>query len=354
MKNKVLLILLVMVLAISIGGAGCPQPSEEVIEISFAHFFPAVHPVHMRFVEWAKDIEDATDGRVHITIHYAETLLKAPETYEGIVSGVADSGIVVPAYTPGLFPLFELFDLPVGYNNNEVITKVLWDCYKKFDPEELSGVKVLQAYAIGPGGIAMVRDPIHSLEDLNGKQIRATGLTADLVAALGASPVSIPMPEAYEALSRGVCDGAINIYDAFITWKLAEVTKYITMTPFLYTGIFLVVMDIDTWNSLPSDVQAVFEEISEDYIDYHAHCEAENAIKSIRALVDMQKEIIILSDEEEARWKEAVKPVVDNAIQSREAKGIPAREFWNEMLRLADKYNAVYPSLEDEYMKIVG
>jgi TRAP-type C4-dicarboxylate transport system substrate-binding protein len=121
---------------------------------------------------WAKTMSKATDDKVSIKFYYAETLLKAAETYDGVVKVVANMGIMVPSYTPGRFPMLELYDLPVDYNNCEVMSKVLWDCINDFKLEELSNVKVLCSYAIGPGGIA-TKKAVKSLNDLNGLQIRA-------------------------------------------------------------------------------------------------------------------------------------------------------------------------------------
>ncbi len=388
--GKMVALLVLLVLALGLVGAGCGESSDEpgtsdsvatttpttagttdttsavgttdttsttgaatgeVIELTYSHLFPAVHPVHLRLEEWAKAVSDATNGRVKITFHYAQSLLTAAETYEGVVNGIADMGLVVPAYTPGLFPLLELFDLPVDYNNCEVVSKVLWESFQKFQPEEFSKVKVLPAFGIGPGGIA-TRDPVNTLADLKGKQIRAVGLSASYMKALGAAPVSIAMPEAYEAMSKGVCDGCLNTWDAFVTWKLVEVTDSITMTPFLYTASFFTVVNLDTWNSLPSDIQAAMEKVSEDFIAIHGKGEADNALASIGTIRDLGKQIIVLPDAEEQKWRDAVKPAIDAAIQERQADGLPAQEFYDEMVRLAEQYNASYPSLKDAYLEM--
>jgi len=326
----------------------------EEIELTFSHMFPATHPVHLRHQAWADAISEATNGKVKITFYFSETLLKAPDTYEGVVSGIANIGLMVPSYTPGLFPMLELVDLPVDYNSSEVISQVLWDCYNEFQPEELSKIKVLTCYAIGPGGI-ITKNPVRKLEDLSGKQIRSVGLAASYMSALGASPVSIAMPESYEALSKGVCDGVLNAWEPFITWKLVEVADYMTMTPFLYSSPFLVIMNLDTWNSLPPDIQAVFDKIGEEFVGYHGSSESNNAIIAVQNIIDLGKEIIVLSDEEEAKWTEAVKPAIEKAIADREDKG-PARDFYNRMVELAEKYNAdtKYQSIKDAYLEMVS
>ena len=361
LSSSLLAILLAMTLCLggcgngdspTTSGSGKPVDPGEIIEITFSHMFPVVHPVHLRYEEWAKALSKETNGRVKITFHYAQTLLTAAETYEGVVNGVADMGQIVPAYTPGLFPMLELFDLPVDYNNCEVISKVLWQCIEEFKPEEYSAVKVLSAYAIGPGAIA-TKKAVHNLEDLKGLQIRAAGLASNYIPALGAAPVSVAMPESYDALSRGTCDGVLNAWDAFITWKLVEVADCFTMTSFMYTSPFINIMNLEKWNSLPADIQAAFEKVSEDFIGFHATAEAKNAITSIQAIIDSGKEIIVLSDEEEARWMERMKPAIASAIAERAAKG-PAQAFYDRMVELAKQYNADSPSLKEVYLDMIS
>lgn len=326
--------------------------SNEVYEITFAHFFPVVHPVHVRHEAWAKALSEASNGRIKIVFRYGETLLKAAETYEGVTSGIADMGLVVPSYTPGLFPMSELYELPVNYSNCQVISKVLWQVYQEFQPKEWSGVKVLGIYAIGPGGIA-TKKPVRNLNNLKGMQIRAVGTSADYMKALGAAPVSITMPESYEAISRGVCDGVLNAWDAFITWKLVEVADYYTMTPFLYVAPFVQVMNLDKWNSLPPDIQEIFTRVTEEYIDYHSEEEAKNALTSVQAILDAGHEIIPLSEEEEKAWQAAVATAVDSAIAARADKG-PAQEFYDRIVELAEQYNPDYPSLKDKMVEMMA
>lgn len=375
MKRKSLAAILALAMLFSLALYGCGQPGPsnsnapgssdpsgtsaapegnagETYEITFAHFFPAVHPVHLRLEKWAEALSEASGGRIKIVFHYAETLLKSTETYEGVTSGIADMGLVVPSYTPGLFPMTELYDLPVSYNNCEVISKVFWDCYQEFRPEEWSNVKVLGLYAIGPGGLA-TKKPVESLADLKGLQIRATGTAANYMKALGAAPVSIAMPEAYEAVSRGVCDGVLNAWDAFITWKLVEVSDHFTMTPFLYTSPFFTVMNLNQWNALPADIQVIFEEVGEEFITFHSSEEAKNAITSIQSIIDSGKTITVLSEDEEAAWLAAVQPAIEQAIASRADKG-PAQEFYDRMAELAQTYNGEYPSLKEAFQEMIG
>jgi len=79
----------------------------DTIELSYSVFFPATHAQAQAAEEWAKEIEKRSDGRVSITMYPGETLSKAPQVYEGVLSGISDIGLSAFAYTRGRFPLLE-------------------------------------------------------------------------------------------------------------------------------------------------------------------------------------------------------------------------------------------------------
>jgi TRAP-type C4-dicarboxylate transport system substrate-binding protein len=88
-----------------------------------------------------------------------------------------------------------------------------------------------------------------------------------------------------------------------------------------------VIMNLDKWNSLPPDVQRAFEKVSEDWIPKHAKG-WDAADEDGRAFtLEQGNEIIPLSEEESARWAEAVRPVIDEYAQSLEDKGLPGKEY---------------------------
>ena len=56
----------------------------------------------------------------------------------------------------------------------------------------------------------MVKQPVRTMADLKGLKLRApTRQTNKFLAALGATPVAMPVPQVGEALAKGVIDGAV-------------------------------------------------------------------------------------------------------------------------------------------------
>ena len=108
-KSKGRAILIVLLILGLVAASGCSQsataPTDdqpETVELNLAHFFPATHPAETELIQpWAKAVEEATEGRVKITSHPAQTLLQADGVYDGVVNGIADIGLSCFSYTRG-------------------------------------------------------------------------------------------------------------------------------------------------------------------------------------------------------------------------------------------------------------
>jgi TRAP-type C4-dicarboxylate transport system substrate-binding protein len=297
------------------------------ISISWATFYPETHPLYPMNEAWGTEIEKRTNGQVKFTYYAGSTLLKGNEIPDGILKGIADVGDGVLAYTPGRFFAMETVNLTIGYSSAKMATFVANEFYKKFRPKEFDDYKVLFMHAHGPG-ILHSKQPVRNLEEVRGLKIRAVGAAAKATQALGAVPVAMPMFDTYESLRKGVVEATISPIEALMTWKQAEVVKYTTECFGIgYTSAFYVAMSRKKWDSLPTDVQRVFEEVSAEWIPKAAVVWDSSDEKARKYALDMGHTIIPLSDEENARWAEAVQPVISEYEKDAEAKGLPGKEY---------------------------
>ena len=162
--------------------AACTRsaPAGKAIELSYSVFFPPTHIQAVTAEAWAREVEKRTNGQVKITIYAGGTLTPAPQCYEGVVNGISDIGMSCFAYTQGRFPLLEGLDLPLGYPNGAVATRVATELAQKYQPKELADTHVLYIHAHGPGLLAS-KKPVRTLEDMKGLKVRATGLSQKIV-----------------------------------------------------------------------------------------------------------------------------------------------------------------------------
>ena len=319
----------IMVLAVSLVlllSAFPAYSQEKVVNLRYAHFMPSVTKQAILAEQWCKEVEKRTNGRVKITFHPGSTLMPAPQTYDGVVKGIGDIGWSIFSYTRGRFPLIEVIDLPLGIRTGYVATQMINAFYAKFKPKELDEVKVLYLHAHGPG-ILSSKKPVAGLDDLKGMKVRSTGLSAKIAQALGAVPVGLPITEAYDALMKGVAEGVLIPVEGLQQWKLMEVTKFTTENyGSSYSTAFFCVMNKEKWASLPPDIQKIIEKVNEEWIE-----------KTGRLWDDMDKEgrelaqkkghkFIPLSKEEDARWAEKMKPILEDYVKANKAKGLPGDE----------------------------
>lgn len=300
--------------------------SAQTINLNYSNFFPAPHANSALAEQWSKEIEKQTNGKVKITYFPGGTLTPAAQTYDGVVKGISDIGYSVFAYTAGKFPLLEVIDLPLGYKSGTQATKLVNAFYAKFEPKELYETKVLILHAHGPG-IIHTKQPVNKLEDLKGMKIRSTGLAAKIVTALGAAPVGAPMSDTYDALRTGVVDGSMSPKEALQGFKWGEIVKYTTESwGSAYSSAFFVVMNKAKWNSLPPDVQKVFEDVSKEYTNKQAALWDKIDKDGVEFAKEKGVKTIPLSAAENARWAAKVKPLLDAYVASMKAKGLPGDE----------------------------
>jgi len=297
------------------------------IKLNYSNFFPAPHKNSVLAEEWAQEIGKRTNGLVKITLFHGGTLTPADKVYDGVVKGISDIGFSVLSYTLGRFPLTEVIDLPMGYKNGTAATKLINAYYNKFQPKELSDVKVMYLHAHGPGILHTNKKPVKTLEDLKGVKIRSTGTVARIVSALGGAPVAMPMPETYDALSKGIAEGVMCPVEALQGWKLGEVVKYTTQNyGSAYSIAFFIVMNKDKWNSLPPDVQKVIETVNQEWIVKQCKVWDDIDASGMEFAKKMGDQFIPLPKEEDEKWAKAVQPLFDDYVKVMKEKGLPGEE----------------------------
>ena len=367
MKSKQLLTSIISALLLIAMISGCGTPAAPLAEddeipvteetpqqftLQFATFWPAGDfQVAEGHQAWADEISQRvaaeTPHRVDFEWHYAQALLSMPELFEGTAQGVTDLASTCPAYTPGLFPITEAFELPGYHNDNALVSSVtMHEAWKQSEmlQEEYAAVKIMHFWATGPG-VFITKTPVRSMADLTGMNIRAVGGTIPWVAALGANPVSFGMGASYENLETGVVNGLLAPTDVLKGFRLAEVTGFITNCPPTYNIIFMKVMNWDTWNSLPPSVQQIFDEVNEKYVIEYGKLRTDHTIIGRDyAVNEFGHEIIDLDPAEYQRWVDLIDPIMAEWIKKADSLGLPGQEIVEMVRELDARYSAEFGS----------
>jgi TRAP-type C4-dicarboxylate transport system substrate-binding protein len=306
---------------------GFAQSADKTVRLELSTFAPPTDRLTIMLQEWCDEVGKRTDGRVKVNLHPGATLTTPSQTYDSVVKEIIDIGFGPMGATTGRFPLMEVMDLPLGLKSAYRASMLSMDLFKTFKPKELSDVKVLFMLS-SPPAYLQTRKPIRNLEELKGTKLRAVGgTTTKVTAALGAVPLALGPTDVYDALSKGVADGAIVISDALCQLKWGEFLKYTTLntrTSYVNSGYF--VMNLNRWKSLPPDVQEIIDGLSSEYLEKMSKLWDQKEKDAIVALKSQGHTTFTLSPEEEERWVERVAPVYDEYVREKTAKGIPAAD----------------------------
>jgi TRAP-type transport system periplasmic protein len=313
--------------------------SGKTTTLTYSNFFPPNHIQSKLAQSWCDEVEKRTNGRVVVQYFPGQTLTKSKQNYDGVVTGLSDIGLCLFAYSKGRFPVMEAVDLPIGYTSGTVATKVVNEVYNEFKPKELSDTQVMYLHAHGPGILFTKGKAIRRMEDFKGIKIRAHGTSGLVISALGGTPVTMPMPDLYPSLQRGVVEGGLYPMETNKGWKMGEVIDHITnSTSIAYTSSFYVVMNKNKWNALPADIQKIIMKINQEWIPKHGEAWDSSDREGLAFCKSLGHKFIELQPKESARWKKAVEPIIADYIKKMNKDGLNGDKLVNFVIKTLNKY----------------
>jgi TRAP-type C4-dicarboxylate transport system substrate-binding protein len=338
---KLVLFILVAVVLVTIpflSACGEPGP-EEIIELTFAAMWPSTHPHSVADQRWIDKLEEDSNGMLKITPYWSGTLINPAQGWSEMVKGVADFGFA--ATYAGGFPLtiaIQIFSFDCPYEYAQDIGKELFEKFPELRAEHES-LKILSFVSMPSYQVFTGKTPIRSTEDFSGLIIKGTDQYKVAFDQFGAEVIAMPAPEVYVSMQKGIIDGWVMPYEALSSMKLAEVTKYCTQIDIGTCGTPYRHMNWDTWNSLPTKIQKVFE----DNADFYWQEIKKEILRAddvgIAYGKDLGVEFIELSPEEKEKVYEAFEAAALIKAAELDDMGLPGTEIFKETRRLIEEYN---------------
>lgn len=241
---------------------------------------------------------------------YPGAILGAPPAQAELVkAGVADVALVVTNYNPGLFPMSTVVEVPGVATTSTQGTAVL---NALLDDGSLDGeyadYKVLALFTTPGYRFLMANEAVGLPTDLSGQKLRTPSkFGSTLFELLGATGVSIPAPQVYENLERGVVSGAVWVMDAYRTFRLNEVAPYITDIRFTASPM-AILMNKNTYESLSDGDKAVLDETAGRPMSEWIASVVDKTDAEIEGEFRENADVtfVELNDEARAAWDEAV------------------------------------------------
>ncbi|WP_419914938.1 TRAP transporter substrate-binding protein [Hoeflea sp.] len=242
---------------------------EMVIVSTWPRDFPGLGLPAQRL---AARIGELSDGALDVQYFAAGERVGAFDSFDEVASGNAQAYIAADYYWKGKHPGWAPFTaIPFGMTYTEIDAWIkygggqeLWD--------ELADQFGLKNLACGNTGVQMggwFNKEIESADDLKGLKMRIPGLGGDVMAKLGASPVSLPGGQIYENLVSGAIDATewVGPYNDYFM-KFYEAAKYYYWPGMHEPGAQIAFgMNKSWWDGLTKNEQNLI----------HAACNEENA-----------------------------------------------------------------------------
>ena len=304
-------------------------------ELKLAHFASTKYHLHNEmFLPLADKIAEATGGATTIRVYPGGELGKGPvKQYDRVLDGVADLVYALPGYTASQFKKTLLVEVPGIVKPGANKTEAIWNNIDMLN-KEFRRTKLLGLWTAGDAMLLMHEKPISSLADLDGLKIRVPSKnTGRLVEAWGATAVSMPISQVYQSMETGVVDGTLVDASVLKSFKLGEVTKYITRGMNATNSVFMLVMNRDSWDSLDADTQAKLDAMTGAEMSEGGRVTMTNASeKALAAWMQDGGEVIDLSAEAAAEFNAASDSLAADVIAELDGDGIDATG-WAAALR---------------------
>lgn len=279
-----------------------------------------------------QEIADASGGRIDVETYQGGTAFANPVMqYEQVVRGVTDISQGPLTYVPGRFALAEIATVPLAVDDNVAGSIAMTRLASTWLAEEFADIHLMAIILTTPYQFHMAQ-PLADFTDLEQRRTRVSGpgLTA-LTEAFNGVPAAMPLPEVYEALQRGVLDGAIAPWTAVPTFNLDEVAP-VHIEADLAVGLTFMGMSQRFYDSLPDDLRAIVDAHSGEALARHeAECFRQIDDAAIARARERGNEIVVASPEARAHAAALLQPAIDGIIADVEATGRPARAFYDAL-----------------------
>ena len=330
--------------------AAAPRTAAQEVVLRLHHFLAESSPVHAEYLApWARRVERSSDGRIAVDIFANMQLGGAPASlYDQVATGVVDLAWTLPGYTPGRFPVTEVFELPFMSGLAEDASPALCAFYQEHLRSEYSDVHPLVLHTSGAGLFHVRGGTIRGIGDVAGLKIRGPSrATTEALALLDAEPIGMPVPQVPEALARGVVDGALLPWEVTAPLRVAELVD--SHTGFdaphgLYASTFLLAMNRDAYLRLPDDLRAAIDANS-----MAAGCDESRIAGTILDAADARARVLaeregndvhLIPNDAVRVWEERLAPLHARWIQDMNALGFDGEALLARARELIATYEA--------------
>ena len=231
------------------------------IKLKFGNDLPATHSVNVRLREAIEAIATETNGNVAISLFPNNQLGNDNDMMSQLRSGALEMATMPGTVLSTLIPSTSLTGLGFAFPSYDNVWAAMDGDVGNYIRRNIEKINIVPFDTVWDNGFRQITTSTHPIvtpADLANFKIRVpvVPLWVSMFSALGASPVTIPLSEAYSALQTKIADGQENPLALIDSTKFYEVQKYCSLTSHSWDGFWLLANG-RVWRSLPPDVQQV-------------------------------------------------------------------------------------------------
>jgi TRAP-type C4-dicarboxylate transport system substrate-binding protein len=279
------------------GGDGPPAGEEEVTFDVYMGF--AEEDVIATAEEFFANVEEASEGLITFEVTAGTESISPFESFDPLARGVYDFAVSSTVYFTDQVPE-PMVDMVVTNPEEQIRQTELLDLFNEtLEPHG--------AYMLGWTGsgnqFMLIGNATLEGADFSGLNIRTFPAINGFILDLGGSPVTVPAPERYSALERGVVDLTVAPIPSIAQERLYEVSDYAIYPPFLQVReAFL--FNLEAWEGLTDYKRQVLEEQVLAHEAYARELRAQQSEEALQ-LIRENTEAVELSEEEAAAMRES-------------------------------------------------
>lgn len=230
------------------------------VQLTFASAYAPDDHQTLAVDEFARLVEEYTNGEVLVNVAAGGVLGGERDVAEGIQIGTVD-GAILGGILQNFDPAMAILEFPFLFKNTEHVNAVMQgevgEAIRQRIVDE-TGIRALGYVMRTPRELTTL-EPVESLEDLRGMQIRVPEMQAHLETwrALGANPTPIAFTEVYNALQQGVVDGQENPIGVIYANGFGEVVDYMAWTDHLVGFMLITISDAKYQQLTPAQQEAL-------------------------------------------------------------------------------------------------
>ena len=214
--------------ALCLAGAAGLSPIAAMAEtLVFGTGNVVIHPINQRIMTpWAEEVNATSDGAVELRVRHGQMLVNAGNYVDRIQDDVVQVAFGMLVFNPGRFPRSLVSTVPFIEGSAEASSLAFCRLYEAgaFD-EELAEFQPLFFVPFPQSSAHLNGGPLTTMSDLEGRKIMVgSPISSEIVSAFGGTPLSIILPEQYQALQRSTADGNFMTFTAYPAFNLDEVT----------------------------------------------------------------------------------------------------------------------------------